>query len=193
MESAIAVEWTQPAFDSDLRFEVEVRKPDTASPFATVGEVAQGTIPDNGHFRFVHIYLVPGLRYEYRVFAVREALDPADSSASARRAIRSPPSASGIGIAVSATPLAPPFEVNATQDTSTGSVHLTWSSGDDYDTLLIYRRAPGRFGFERIAELDGMASSFDDSDTAAGVRAYQVRAHLATRKARSTIIEVAVS
>lgn len=193
MDRVIVVEWTQAALESDLRFEVESREPNTASTFTTVGEVASGTAPVNGHFRFVHFDRIPGLHYEYRVIAVREALDPTDPSASARRAIRSLPSETRTGVAISASPLAPPVEVTATHDIDTSSIHVAWTNEDSYDILLVYRRAPGRFGFERIVELAGMATSYDDRDITAGTWAYQIRARMASREARSTIVEEVVS
>ena len=142
LDRGIAVEWTQAALDEDLRFEVEVRKTDVgAEPFTTAGVIARGTRPVYGRFRFVHADRVPGRRHEYRVIAVREALDPVDSTSTARRAIGNIPSASQIGVAISASPPASPLGVNATSGTATSSVHLAWINADSYDSLLVYRRA----------------------------------------------------
>jgi hypothetical protein len=86
LDRGIGVEWTQAALDEDLRCEVEDREPDTgAAPFTTAGVIARGTRPVNGRFRFVHAYRVPGRRHEYRVIAVREALDPVGPTSTARR------------------------------------------------------------------------------------------------------------
>jgi hypothetical protein len=193
LDRAIAVEWTQAALDADLRFDVEMREPDTiAAPFTMVGAVARGTSPVNGRFRFVHPGRVPGRRYQYRLIAVREALDPTDPSGAARRAIRSLPSAARIGIAISASPPAPPLGFTATWDTATGSIRLAWTNADSYDTLLVYRRAPGHSGFEQVVALAGTAVAHDDPGLAAGTWAYEVRARMASREARSTIVEAMV-
>jgi hypothetical protein len=192
IDRAIAVEWTQAALNGDIRFEVEVREAGGGRTFTSAGVVARGAAPIGGRFRFVHPDRVPGRRYEYRVIAVREALDPVDPSAAARRSIRSLPSAARIGVAVSATPPDPPFGVTALWDATTGSVRLAWSNAEAYDALLLYRRAPGRFGFEQVIALDGTAVAHDDSGLTAGTWAYQLRARTATREARSAIVEASV-
>jgi hypothetical protein len=192
MDSAIAVEWGQAALDTDTRFEIEIREAGSSSRFTTAGTVPRGTPPVNGRFRFIHPDRVPGRRYEYRVIAVREALDPIDSSGSARRAIRSIPSPTRIGFSTSALPLAPPFGIIVEWNSAANSIHLSWTNAGSYDTVAIHRRAPDRYGFERQAELDGMSTSFQDPALASGTWAYELRARSASREARSTITEVTV-
>ncbi|MFI7642291.1 hypothetical protein [Nonomuraea sp. NPDC049400] len=193
INGAIAVEWTQAALEADVRFDVEVRQSGAAIPFTIAGVLARGTAPAGGRFRFVHPGRVPGRRYEYRVIAVREALDPGDPSGTARRSIRSLPSAVRTGAAISATPPDPPLDVTAVWDAATGSVHLAWTNAGAYDTLLLHRRAPGRFGFEQVIALDGTTVAHDDdSGLTTGTWAYQLRARTATREARSAIVETTV-
>ncbi|GAA1869444.1 hypothetical protein [Asanoa iriomotensis] len=191
-DRGIAVEWSQAALDGDIGFEVEVRATDLAAPFTTAGVVGPGATPVAGRFRFVHHNRIPGRRYEYRVVAVREALDPADPAAAARRPIRSHPSATRTGVAISTTPPGPPAGVTALWDAAMGAIRLTWSNAEAYDALLVYRRAPGRFGFERVVMLDGTAVAHHDPGLAAGTWAYQLRARTATREARSATVEVTV-
>jgi hypothetical protein len=108
------------------------------------------------------------------------------------RDIRSLPSATRIGTAISASPIAPPANLLAVHDPAIGGVRLAWSNADAYDRIAIYRRAPERFGFEVVAELGGSDTAHDDIGVGAGGWAYQVRARGASREARSDIIEVTV-
>jgi hypothetical protein len=186
LDRAIAIEWSQPP-DPDVRFDIEVRE---AGPFVVAGQVPRGTSAPGGRFRFVHAERVPGRRYEYRVVSVREALDPIDPSATVRRDIRSLPSAVRPGVAISAFPPAPPTDLTATWDGA--SVHLTWTNGEPYDAVLVHRRPPERFGFQRVGALPGTAAAHDDAAVSSGTWAYEVRARTASREARSTIVEVTV-
>ncbi|WP_437878144.1 hypothetical protein [Sorangium sp. So ce513] len=190
LDRGLAVEWAQAALDPDIRFDVQVRE--AGGAFVAAGILPRGTAPIAGRFRFVHGGRVPGRRYEYRVVAVREALDPVDPSATLRRDVRSLPSVTRAGVAVSAAPLAPPAGLSATVDGATGAIQLAWTNADSYDAILIYRRAPGRFGFERIAALGGGAVAHVDPAPEAGTWAYEVRARGVSREARSTIVEVTV-
>ena len=192
-DRALAVEWTQSALTSDVRFEVERREASVpGARFENAGSVPAGTLAVNGRFRFVHSDQVPGCRVEYRVTAVREARDPIDPSGAKKRDIRSAPSAVRIGVAISAVPLAAPSDIAAVHDAGAGAVRISWANGDDYQSISIYRRAPERFGFELLAELPGSAEAHDDVGVAAGSWAYQVRVRGFSREARSEPVEVSV-
>ena len=190
---ALAVEWTQPALTPDVRFDIERREADAGDArFALVASLPRGTVPVAGRFRFVHAGQIPGQRVEYRVTAVREALDPIDAGAAARRDIRSQPSQPRIGVAIAAGPLAPPIAFAATHDAATGSVRLSWTNDDSYLRIAVYRRAPARFGLELVAQLSGTAELHDDATVSAGTWAYQLRARGVSREARSETLEVVV-
>jgi hypothetical protein len=191
-DRAIAIEWAQAAFDGGIRFEVQVRDDEATDPFAPVGVVPRGTAPADGRFRFVHQARVPGRRYEYRVVAVREALDPTDPSATARRDIRSIPSQARVGVAISSTPPEPPQGLTASWDATSGAVRLAWTNGESYDALFVHRRAPERFGFPRVGALDGTSYAYDDTAVTAGTWAYELRARAGSREARSDVVEVVV-
>jgi hypothetical protein len=176
-DRALVVEWTQPALEPDVRFVIEARPADDAGArFEKVGEVAAGATPVAGRFRFVHGGRVPGRRMAYRVIAVREALDPADPSAAATRDIRGLPSEERVGIAISASPLAGPTNVAAAHEPGISGVRLAWTNAEPYERIAIYRRAPGRFGFELLTEVTGAATTHDDPGIGAGSWAYQLRA-----------------
>jgi hypothetical protein len=192
-DRALAIEWTQPALAPDVRFEIEARTPDEPNArFALVGTLAPGTATVAGRFRFVHGDRVPGRRYEYRVIGVREALDPIDPAGAAKRDIRSVPSAVRAGVAISAAPLAAPTGVAATHDAAIAGVRLAWTNADAYQRIAVYRRAPTRFGFELVTELDGAAEGHDDLAVGPGAWAYQLRARGVSREARTEIVEVVV-
>lgn len=192
-DRALVIEWTQPALAADLRFEIEARQAGVGDArFEPVTSIPAGTPPTGGRFRFVHADQVPGRKVEYRVIAVREALDPIDPAGNTRRDIRSAPSAARVGVAISAAPLAAPAGLAGVHDAGAGAVRLSWSNDDTYQSIAVYRRAPSRFGFELLTELPGSAELHDDAAATPGTWAYQLRARGHMREARTEAVEVLV-
>ncbi|WP_430421459.1 hypothetical protein [Methylibium petroleiphilum] len=186
-DSAIAIEWTQPGDQTDVRYEIEWRE-EQAATFQSAGTVARGAaVPAaDGRFRFVHGARVPGRRYAYRVRSVREALDPIDPAAVARRDIESPPSVVRIGSAITALPLAAPDTLVFAVDAAAQSVSVTWVNQDVYDEIELWRRPVDRNIFLRVGQpLNGQQQQASDLAVPAGSYVYQVRARLGRRSART--------
>ena len=185
-DSAIAVEWTQPGDQTDVRYEIEWRE-EQATTFQSAGTVAPGTAPAaDGRFRFVHGARVPGRRYAYRVRSVREALDPIDPAAVARRDIESPPSLVRVGSAITALPLAPPDTLVFAVDAAAQTVSVSWVNRDAYDEIELWRRPADRNIFLRVGQpLNGQQQQASDLAAPAGTYVYQVRARLGRRAART--------
>jgi hypothetical protein len=188
-DRTIAVEWTQGADLGDVRFDVWFR-PATA---ASAAFVLAGSVPRNapagagGAFRFLHRDRPPARPFEYRVVAVREALDPIDPAAVARRDIASAPSAARVGTAISSTPLAAPVLLTAVLDVLGNRVTLSWGVRDFYDRIEIRRKAPGRHGYEVVGRVAGDAQTFDEPLPPSGTYAYQLRALGASQQATSAL------
>lgn len=193
-DRAVQVEWTQPGPGDDLRWEVRAWAVDDAGAAAALaGTVARGTPPDaDGRFRFLHASLVPGRRYAYQVSAVREALDPADASASLRRDIRGPASAVRVAAAISAAGLAAPSGLAAAFDATTGEVTLRWTNEDAYEALHLSRTAPGRYVPQPAATLAGTEEAWSEAPGSSGTWVYEVRALGVSRASGAVRVEVSV-
>jgi hypothetical protein len=194
-DRTIAIEWRQPGRLDDLRFEVLARPVAPLEPgFEVVGIIPRGEAPDaSGLFRFLHGQRTPGKPYEYRVDAVREALDPIDPAAVLRRDIRGAESATATAVAISATPLAPPSDFVAAWDTASAALVLTWTVDESYESIEVQRRPPGRWVFQQIALLPPYDATYIDPSVGSGTWAYRLRALGVSREARSEVVEVTVS
>jgi hypothetical protein len=175
-DRAIMLEWTQAGSMADVRFEIWHRDArDEALAMQMAGAVPAGTPPGpGGRYRFVHTGRPAGRAILYQLRAVREALDPIDPNAVARRDIASLPSQRLSAAAIRIGPLASPGAVTASAG-ATG-VALSWALGDDYEAIEIRRRDPESFGFALVARIAGTAISYLDTTAGIGRVAYQVRA-----------------
>lgn len=193
-DRAISVEWTQPGPGDDLRWEVWAwAVDDAAAAPAPVGTVPRGTPADaDGVVRFLHPSLVPGRRYAYQVTAVREALDPADASATLRRDVRGLASAVRVAAAISAAALAAPSGLAAAFDETTGEVTLSWTNQDAYQALQLSRTAPGRYVPVPAATLAGTDQGWSEAPGASGTWTYEVRALGVSRAAAAVRVQVVV-
>jgi hypothetical protein len=184
-DRAIAVDWTQAGPVDGVRFDVLFREAGSTPSFAKAGSLPAGTAPGTaGRYRFLHLERTPGKEYEYRVVAVREALDPIDPAAATKRDVAGPPSAARSGSAISRAPLDPPVSL-AAKLTGAADVELTWQNRDSYESIEIWRRADSDFLHRRVGVAVGGAQSFKDSGVAAGTWHYQLRARGIRREARS--------
>jgi hypothetical protein len=183
-DRAIAIEWTQAGPTADLRFEIFARPDVDGTPYVLAGTLPRGT-PSGaaGRFRFVHAAGQPGQRMRYRVESVREALDPIDPMATARRDIRSLPSEDRVACAISSVPLGAPSDLVAAKDGA--EVVLTWANQDGYERIEIRRKAPGRRAFATIANVEGIATQYRDPTVTAGTWQYELRAIAFRRTIRS--------
>ena len=184
-DRAIGVEWTQAGPVDGVRFDVFFREAGSSASFAKAGSLPAGTTPGTaGRYHFLHLERTPGKEYEYRVVAVREALDPIDPAAAAKRDIAGPPSAVRTGSAISRAPLALPVSLAAKLSGAT-AVELTWQNRDGYESIEVWRRADADFLHQRVGTAAGDAQSFKDSGVPAGTWHYQLRARGIRREARN--------
>lgn len=190
-DRAIVLEWTQAGPVDNVRFDVHFRPadaPDSAA-WARAGFLPVGTAPGAvGRYRFVHGELTPGKQFSYRVMAVRVAADPIDPAAAATRDIASQPSAIQTAFAISTSPLAPPVSLAGVYSAATGSVTLTWTNRDDYESIEVWRKAADRYSYRAVSStLPGSAQTFTDASVPSGTWSYQVRAAGIMRQATSAI------
>lgn len=186
-DRAIAVEWTQAGPLDGVRFDVFFRDASNAdAAWALAGRVAIGSTPtEAGRFRFLHLERPPGKKFAYYAVAVREALDPIDPAAVAKRDIGSGRSNEKTGSAISAGPLAAPVSLMASL--STQGVTLTWDNRDWYEKIEVRRKLASSYIYDLITIVDGDAESYDDTSVMAGTWRYQLRALGVRREARSAI------
>ncbi|HEX2203210.1 MAG TPA: hypothetical protein VHG91_07920, partial [Longimicrobium sp.] len=189
-----AVGWTQGGPVDGVRFEVQRRlETEDDAAFAPAATVAAGTPPGaDGRYRVVDGGRVPGLRYVYRVVAVREAPDPADPTGAARRDIASAPSAARVAVAISSVPLAAPGDFAAAWDGAAGEVALAWTNPEAYTSLQLWRRSAEGHGYLLVGTAAGDATAFRDATAAIGTWSYQLRARGVSREARTPDAEVTV-
>lgn len=188
-ERSILLEWVAPTAP-DIRFDIwcaSAAEPNTSRE--CVHTAPAGSSPDtDGRFRFIHGDRVPGKLFNYEVVAVREALDPIDPTAVARRDIVSASSLTLSAAALASGPLLPPAN-GAAEATGTG-VKLTWQLADHYDAIEVRRRSQGRFAFVLVERLEGTATTFHDSTPQLGSVTYRIRGIAASRLADSPEITV---
>ncbi|MGY8684664.1 hypothetical protein Q2941_43970 [Bradyrhizobium sp. UFLA05-153] len=184
-DSAISIEWTQPGDQTDVRYEIDWRE-EQDTRFQSAGAVRDAAPAADGRFRFLHNGRVPGRRYAYRVRSVREALDPIDPTATARRDIESLPSQVRVGSAITARRLVPPDTVTAMADAAQQSITVSWTNRDIYDAIELWRRPVDRNVFLRIGQpVTGQQQQLSDTSVQAGIYVYQLRARLGRRSSRS--------
>ncbi len=188
-ERRLAVEWTQPGADTDLRHEVEALDP--SGQWQTVAVSPRGTLPQPGPARLFRITLegqIPGRKVSVRVTAIREARDPIDPLGRLRRDIRGQASEVKAGSALGV--LNAPGDLVGTASATAAAILLTWSNRDPYESLEILRQGPDEHRLRRTTVLDGAFDSHHDTGLSSGLWRYQLRALGHSRKSESVIIEV---
>ncbi|GLR77736.1 hypothetical protein GCM10007856_04040 [Azospirillum oryzae] len=157
----LRLEWTQGGPLDDLGFVVEVSDGAGNDGWRLVADYLPGMLAAEENARFVAelVDQVPGKPTQFRVVAVRHALDPADPWGLARTRIRGLESNEVTAMALGE--LRPPTDL-AARYLGDGAIELTWRNRDEYRWIEVRRRAPGAYGFTR-SRCDGDRQRFSDA------------------------------
>lgn len=161
-ERSLTVSWTQPGPHDGIGFEIQTRPVQKAADpdegWTVRSDLLPGAIlPDDaGRFAASVLDCTPGRALEVRVVPARHALDPDDPRAVRLRRIHGRPS--NVLQSRPSGEILPPENVTAVLN-SHGLVTLAWQNSDDYSSIEVRRRSPGRYGFERFP-LEGSAEAY---------------------------------
>lgn len=184
-DRSVNIGWTQPGPLVGIGFQIETRAANGIQAadenWVTIAEYLPATLVAQAGTSFL-VSLDrqrPGELREFRVLAVRHALDPIDPRMRRTREIRSRPS-NILATRATGTLQAPAglSVVEIKSDAHTRIVELRWSNRDAYDGIELRRRAPDRYGYERVIMLAGVADSFREPAKlfAAGLWTYELAA-----------------
>jgi len=167
-ERTLRLAWTQAGPLAGLGFQVEGRPAaDAAEPDSDWGVLADFEpnmleVGPGQRFETIAVNVTPGLLHQVRVRAVRHALDPHDRLAKLTRRIDG--RVSLVMEARASGTLIPPRDLR--HRVSAGRVTIEWRNVDRYAEIELRRRAPGKFGFERIP-VTPSAERFEERQTLA--------------------------
>lgn len=189
--------WTRGGPPEGIGHIIEARKPDpnlhpdegweTIAQYLPEQIVAQ----DGGRYSVRLVGQQPGVWREFRVIAIRHALDPDDPRAKTLRTIRG--RASLVMRACAEGELRAPEALRATK-IADNIVELRWINVDLYECIEVRRRRPGGSGFERF-KINGGLQLFRESTalTLSGQWTYELAAIGTGRRITSARVTVEIS
>lgn len=193
-ERALGLTWTQAGPLAGIGFQVEARPARDGLADEEGWSVLADYLPTmleprrGQYFETIITGVTPGIRQQLRLRAVRHALDPRDPRARLTRRIEG--RASPIAEAFALGDLLPPRDLRVHRVGD--RVTIEWRNAEPYDLIELRRRAPGRFGFERIP-LASYAERFEEhGKLALGSWAYELGVSVPGSYARSERIVIEI-